>query len=127
MSEKTTLAEVSEEIMIAVDDGRVILCGNIPIEISRVSGVNVSLTADVLDAIARLHSERKFPHQATNREPVSVSTATQIVLGGVGAMSPELFAKARARIAELANADVDSDEFQSGFSRALRELPCPLD
>lgn len=63
MSNKTTLAEVSEEISIVVDDGSVILCGNIPIEISRVSGVNVPLTADVLDAIARLHSERTFPHQ----------------------------------------------------------------
>lgn len=63
MSEKATLVEVSEEISIAFDDGSVILCGNIPVEVSRISGVNVSLTADVLDAIARLHSERKFPHQ----------------------------------------------------------------
>ena len=127
MSNKTTLAEVSEEISIVVDDGSAILCGNIPIEISRVSGVNVSLTADVLDAIARLHSERKFPHQATKREPISVIAATQMILGGVGATSPELFSQAMARIAELANSDVDSDEFRSELSRALRELPCPLD
>lgn len=85
------------------------------------------LAPETINTIARLHSEKRFPHQQQESRSDMIKAATLSILGGLGAIRPELFAKAKARVAAVAGMDVNSEEFESEFSRALLEIACPLD
>lgn len=62
-----------------------------------------------------------------NRTPaLSLKDACTTILGGVGAMSPELYGGALQKIAEMTGRTVD-EQFKSEVTECLKTLPCPLD
>jgi hypothetical protein len=128
MSTKMTLADTAD-IRIDTDlaDDSVWVRGLQNYEVQRVTGLSVELTPGALDTIARLHSEKRFPHQQQESRSDMIKAATLGILGGVSAISPELFVQAKARVAAVVGMDPDSQEFNSEFSRALHEIPCDLD
>jgi len=68
-------------------------------------------------------------YEALNEELggfVGLRAAVVSVLGGVGALSPELYEGALCRIGELTGRVVDS-EFRTEVRDVLCSLPCPLD
>lgn len=64
MSTKMTLVDAGDiSIYADLAEDSVWVRGRLSYEVNRLSGLSVELTPDVLDTIARLHSERLFPHQ----------------------------------------------------------------
>lgn len=60
------------------------------------------------------------------KEKLSLQEACLIVLGGVGACSPEIYRAKLQKIAEMTGRVVD-DDFRNEVQNVLKEFPCPLD
>lgn len=56
----------------------------------------------------------------------SLKDACTVFFGGVGAMSPELYAETLESVAQLCGRTVD-DQFRSEVTEILKQMPCPLD
>ena len=58
---------------------------------------------------------------------MDLDKAVLMILGGVGAISPDLYRQALAKIAELTGRDASDPQFLEDVQAECRKLPCPLD